>query len=81
MKMITRTIYEYDHMVVKFQEDGTFDQKHIKSLTKLGARKIAEKLKEMDLVGYSLVKVEPIPVKYAMSIDVFMENATKIEEE
>lgn len=81
MKMITRTIYEYDHMVVKFQENGTFDQQHINSPNKLGARKIAEKMKEMGLVGYSLVKVETIPVKYAMPVDVFMANATKIEEE
>lgn len=81
MKMITRTVYEYDHMVVKFQADGTFDQQHIKSPNKMGTRKIAEKLKEIGLEDYSLVKVERIPVKYAIPIDVFMSNATKIEEE
>lgn len=81
MKMITRTINEYDHLVVKFQESGTFDYQHIKSPNKMGTRKIAEKLEEMGLVGYSLVNVESMPVKYAMPIEVFMANATKIEEE
>lgn len=78
--MVTRTIYQYDHMLVKFG-GNSYEEKHVVVGKKLGQRKMAEYIKENKLDGYVLVKVTNVPVRYGMPVDVFMANASIIDDE